>query len=117
MSTTLVKVQHKGAVTIPTHLRTQAGIAEGDMMEASFHKGKIILVPKVVIDRSSLPTADGDYTAAQRRVIDARLAEAEEDIKHGRVHGPFKTHEAMMTYLNKEVVEKPRATKVSRNKK
>ena len=117
MSTTLVKVQHKGAVTIPTHLRTQAGIAEGDMMEASFHEGKIIFVPKVLIDRSSFPTADGDYTPAQRRAIDARLAEAEEDIKHGRVHGPFKTHEAMMTFLNKEVVKKSHAKKVSRNKK
>jgi hypothetical protein len=28
---TLVKVQHKGQVTIPTRLRRQAGIAEGDL--------------------------------------------------------------------------------------
>lgn len=117
MSTTLVKVQHKGTVIIPTRLRTQAGIAEGDIMEASFHDGKIIFVPKVLIDRSSFPAADGDYTPAQRRVVDARLAEAEEDIKNGRVHGPFKTHEAMMAVLNKEVGKKPRATKSSRHKK
>ena len=81
MSTTLVKVQNKGAVTIPTHLRSQAGIAEGDMMEVSFHRGKIILVPKVVVDRSKFPNADDEYTLAQRRVVDARLAKAEKDIK------------------------------------
>ena len=78
-------------------------------MEVSLHKGKIILVPKAAIDRSSFPTADEDYTPAQRRAIDARLAEAEDDIKHGRVHGPFATHEAMMTFL-KGATGKPRKT-------
>src|ERR1700682_2822563 len=49
-STTLVKVQHKGQVSIPTRLRQQAGIAEGDMVEATFQRGHIVLTPKVVID-------------------------------------------------------------------
>jgi AbrB family looped-hinge helix DNA binding protein len=49
---TIVKVQHKGQVTIPTRLRTQAGIVEGDFVEATFHRGKIVLTPKLVIDRS-----------------------------------------------------------------
>jgi AbrB family looped-hinge helix DNA binding protein len=111
MSTTLVKVQHKGAVTIPTHLRTQAGIVEGDMMEASFHQGKIILIPKVVIDRSSFPTADADYTPAQRRVIDARLAKAEEDIKKGRTHGPFKTAAEASSFVSKEIKTRKAARK------
>lgn len=31
---TIVKVQHKGQVTIPARLRTQAGIVEGDLVEA-----------------------------------------------------------------------------------
>lgn len=93
----LVKVQHKGQVTIPTRLRTRAGISEGDLVEASFHRGKIILTPKLPVDRSQFPTADDEYTPAQRRAIDARLAESEEDLKrtagsdglrrHGRV-GP-----------------------------
>ncbi|OHB17955.1 MAG: hypothetical protein A2749_03005 [Parcubacteria group bacterium RIFCSPHIGHO2_01_FULL_45_26] len=29
-------------------------------------------------------------------------AEATEDIKNGRVHGPFKSHKAMMVALNKK---------------
>ena len=36
-------------------------------------------------------SADDEYTPAQRRVIDARLAEAAEDMKAGRVYGPFAT--------------------------
>jgi hypothetical protein len=64
------------------------------MMEVSFHQGKIILVSKVVIDRSKFPNANNandEYTPAQRKLIDARLAKAQEDIKHGRVRGPFST--------------------------
>jgi len=97
---TIVRVQHKGQVTIPTRLRTQAGIAEGDLIEASLKNGKIILTPKQVIDRSKFPSADDEYTPAQRRIIDARLTKSTEDIKKGRLHGPFETHEAMMQFLH-----------------
>src|SRR5438128_4558886 len=99
--TTLVKIQRKGQMTLPSRLRSAIGVAEGDMVEASVQRGKIVLTPKLVIDRSKLPNADDDYTPAQRRVIDARLAEAEADIRHGRVHGPFETHEEMMAFLEK----------------
>ena len=63
-------------------------------------RGKIILTPKVVIDRSKFPTADDEYTPEQRRIIDARLAESTEDIKKGRLYGPFDTHEEMMQFLH-----------------
>jgi AbrB family looped-hinge helix DNA binding protein len=99
---TLVKVQNKGQVTIPTRLRIQAGIEQGDVMEASFDKGRIVLVPKLLIDRSKFPTADDEYTPAQRKVIDARLAEADEDIKKGLVHGPFGGHKELMVFLHEK---------------
>src|SRR5687768_5883662 len=101
--TTLVKIQRKGQMTLPSRLREAIGVNEGDRLEASVHRGKIVLSPTLVIDRSKFPTADDEYTPAQRRVIDARLAEAEEDIKEGRVYGPFTTHKAMMAFLHKEV--------------
>jgi len=110
MNTTLVRVQHKGAVTIPTRLRTQAGIAEGDLMEVSFHRGKIVLVPKMVIDRSKFPNTDGEFTPAQRRGIDARLAKSDADIKHGRVYGPFATAKEMAASIEGNI-KKPRAPK------
>ena len=65
------------------------------MIEAAWEHGKIVLTPKLVIDRS----ADDEYTPEQRRVIDARLAEGLRDIKEGRVYGPFATHKEMMDSL------------------
>jgi len=78
---TIVKVQRKGQVTIPTRLRAQLGLVDGDLVEARAHRGRIVLTPKIIVDR--------EYTPAQRRVIDARLAKAEADIKAGRVSKPF----------------------------
>jgi AbrB family looped-hinge helix DNA binding protein len=98
---TLVKVQHNGQVTIPTRLRSRAGISEGDLVEASFRRGSIILTPKLVIDRSQFPTADDEYTPEQRRVTDARLAKSTEDIRKGRLYGPFETHEEMIAFLHR----------------
>ena len=53
---TIVKVQKKGLVTLPTRLRSQAGITDGDLIEATFQRGKIILTPKPVIDYRSFLT-------------------------------------------------------------
>lgn len=100
--TTLVRIHRKGQMTLPTRLRTLAGIAEGDLAEAAFQRGKIVITPKLAIDRSQFPTADDEYTPRQRRIIDARLAKADQDIKHGRVYGPFDTHEEFIAALHKE---------------
>jgi bifunctional DNA-binding transcriptional regulator/antitoxin component of YhaV-PrlF toxin-antitoxin module len=77
---TTARIQHKGQVTIPTSVRRQAG--------------RIVITPKPVIDE--------EYTPAQRRIIDVRLAEADEDIRHGRVQGPFESHKEFIASLHKE---------------
>ena len=82
---TIVKVQRKGQVTIPTRLRVQLGLVDGDLVEARAERGKIVLTPKMIVDR--------EYTPAQRRVIDARLAESLEQAERGHTYGPFGTHE------------------------
>lgn len=88
---TLVRIHRKGQMTLPSRLRTQAGISEGDLVEVAFARGKIVLTPKLVIDRSQFPNTDQEYTPEQRRIVDARLAKSDEDIKNGRVYGPFDT--------------------------
>ena len=103
MGTTLVKVQHKGQVTIPSRLRQQAGISEGDIVEATFQRGHIVLTPKVVLDRGVFSTADGEYTPAQRRAINARLAKADKEIKSGRVLGPFDNADDMIASIEREL--------------
>ena len=114
--TTLVKIHRKGQMTLPSRLRSAIGVAEGDLVEASVLRGKIVLTPKIVIDRSGFPTADDEYTPAQRRAIDARLAKSDQDIKHGRVYGPFETHKEFLASLHKES-EKLRKRKTSRAKR
>jgi AbrB family looped-hinge helix DNA binding protein len=98
---TLVKVQSKGQMTIPRRVRSAVGLSDGDLVEVKAVGKKIVITPQLVIDRSKFPAAD-EYTPAQRRFIDARLAKSDEDIKHGRVYGPYSTHEEFITALHRE---------------
>jgi AbrB family looped-hinge helix DNA binding protein len=107
--TTLVRIHRKGQMTLPSRIRTAVGVAEGDLIEASVHRGRIVLTPKLVIDRSKSATTDNEYTPAQRRVIDARLAKADEDIRRGRVYGPFNTAEEMAASVEAKIKALPAA--------
>jgi AbrB family looped-hinge helix DNA binding protein len=111
----VVKVQHKGQLTLPTGLRSQAGISEGDLIEAAFEGGRIVLTPKVLIDRSKPATTDDEYTPAQRRMIDARLARSTEEIKQGRTYGPFESHEDLIKFLHDQA-KKTRGKKTAKSK-
>ena len=103
LMTTLVKIQRKGQMTLPTRLRALAGIVEGDLVEAVFLRGKIVITPKIAIDRSQFPNADDEYTPAQRKIIDARLAKGLADIKAGRTLGPFNNADEMIAHMRGEL--------------
>lgn len=96
------KIQNKGQVTIPTAVRRQAGLTKGDLVNFVFQRGKIVITPKIVIDRATFPTADDEYTPAQRRVIDARLKRSFEEVKRGHTAGPFDTAEEFIADLHRE---------------
>jgi AbrB family looped-hinge helix DNA binding protein len=104
------KIRNKGQVTIPTAVRRQAGLSKGDLVNFAFQRGKIVITPKLVIDRSRFPTADDEYTPAQRRIIDARLAKADADMRAGRVSKAFSDHGEFVTARRKEAA-KPGARK------
>jgi AbrB family looped-hinge helix DNA binding protein len=111
---TTTKIQHKGQVTIPTRVRKQAGLSRGDVVEFSYQRGKIVITPKVLIDRSKFPTADDEYTPKQRRIIDVRLAESEEDLKQGRTYGPFDTADEMIAHMKAALKKRASAKKTKR---
>ncbi len=67
----LIKVRDKYQVTLPATVRRKVGIAIGDLLEAQVKDAKITLTPK--------------------RVVDRELALALEDVKKGRVYGPFRS--------------------------
>ena len=116
MSATLVRVQNKGQVTIPTKLRKQAGIVEGDLVEAVYQRGHIVLRPKLVVNRAAFHTADDEYTPAQRRIINARLAKSDQEIKKGRTFGPFNTADEMIASVQEELKKRAVKTKPKRSR-
>jgi AbrB family looped-hinge helix DNA binding protein len=113
---TLVKIHRKGQMTLPTRLRTQAGISEGDLLEAAFHRGKIVLTPTLAIDRSKFSNADDEYTPQQRRIVDTRLAESAEDLKRGRTFGPFNTADEMIASMKAQLKKRSLSRKPKRSR-
>jgi len=78
----LVKVKEKYQVTLPASVRRKAGLAVGDLLEANVEGKKITLTPKSVVDRE--------------------LALALEDVRKGRVYGPFSSAKEAIQFLHRE---------------
>ena len=110
------KIQNKGQVTIPTSVRRQAGLSKGDLVNFTFQRGKIVITPKLVIDRPTFPTADDEYSPEQRRIIDARLAVGLADLKAGRTSGPFDTADEMIAHMKRGLKKKAAGRKVTRSR-
>jgi AbrB family looped-hinge helix DNA binding protein len=100
--TSIVKLQKKGQLTIPNHMREQIGLAEGDYIQVASRGSKIILEPAQVATR---PAAE-ELRPAQKRQLDARLAEGLADVKAGCVHGPFATAKEASVYIERVVGER-----------
>ena len=107
----LVKVQNKGQMTIPSRVRSAVGLSDGDLVEVKAVGKKIVITPQLVIDRTKFPTAADEYTPEQRRVINARLAEAEKS----PYYGPFRSGAEIAAFLRKRTRSaKPAKSKKSR---
>ena len=87
-----VTVKSKTHLTVPEKVRRQAGIKAGDRVQFKVSGGIINIIP-------DLPSADDEYTPAQRRVIDAQLRQASK----GPYHGPFATADEAIKFLRKEI--------------
>jgi len=75
------------------------------LLKASVQRGKIILTPA-----AGRGVKDDEYTAAQRRLIDARLAKADEDLKKGRTFGPFDTADEMIASIKEQLKKRAKAS-------
>lgn len=87
-----VTVKNKAALTVPAEVQRRAGIKAGDRVEFKVSDGVINIIPKP-------PAGDEEYKPAQRRIIDARLAQA----RKGPYHGPFDTADQAIEFLHKEI--------------
>ena len=77
----IVTVKNKYQIVIPQHVREQVHIEIGDLLEAAVENGKITFTPKSLVDR--------------------HLAEGLEDIRKGRIHGPYASAEEAITVLER----------------
>jgi hypothetical protein len=79
-----ITVKNKTALLVPPTVQRKAGTEVGDRLEFRVSGGMINIVPK-------LPAAEDEYTPRQRRMIDARLDKAAEEVKKGHVSPAFET--------------------------
>jgi AbrB family looped-hinge helix DNA binding protein len=77
-----VKVGVSRQVVIPKKLYAELGLSPGDYLEVELQEDKLVLTPKMLIEK--------------------RLAEGLEDIKRGRVYGPFSTAKKAVRSLHRE---------------
>ena len=75
----MVTVNEEYQVLIPQNLCEQIGLHVGDELEAKVERGKITLTRKSLVHQA--------------------IVEGLEDIKRGRVYGPFDTVDAMLASL------------------
>jgi AbrB family looped-hinge helix DNA binding protein len=87
----IVTIKNKYQVVIPQGVRKQVGVRIGDVLEAQADKGKIVFTPKSIVDRA--------------------LAEGLDDLKKGRVHGPFASAAEMLAALKGKGRKPARRTK------
>jgi bifunctional DNA-binding transcriptional regulator/antitoxin component of YhaV-PrlF toxin-antitoxin module len=96
-----VTVKKKTPLVVPPAIQRRAGLTVGKQVEFTAIGGVITITPK-------LPAADDEYTPEQRRIIDARLANA----RKGPYYGPFDTADEAVKFLRKEI----RTRKASKRK-
>ena len=87
-----VTVKNKTPLVVPLAVRRMARFKGGEELELRASGGVITITPK-------LPSADDEYTPAQRRAIDARLAAA----RKGPYYGPFETAEEAIKFVRRQV--------------
>ena len=75
----------KGQITIPSEVRSKLGMVDGDQLDLEVRSNCVVLKPHPV----------DEPTVAQRKIIDAKLTEGLEDVKQGRLHGPFDSIQAL----------------------
>ncbi|MBI2912586.1 MAG: AbrB/MazE/SpoVT family DNA-binding domain-containing protein [Chloroflexi bacterium] len=87
----LTKVTRNFQVSIPKEIRERLRLQEGDFIEVSERDGQIVMVPKKLIDADQAWFWSAEWQKGEREV--------DEDLRAGRVIGPFKTVEEMKKHF------------------
>jgi AbrB family looped-hinge helix DNA binding protein len=83
----LIQVREKAQITIPSKIRKELGIKKGDYLEIAKEDDRIVITPKILIEKVSVNlSAKGEEM----------LKEAIDDIKKGKV----KIHDNVTHLIN-----------------
>jgi len=88
----LVQVREKAQITLPSKIRKALHIKEGDYLEAEVEDNKIVLIPKILVDKAKAVTLS--------KKGEEMLKEALEDVKKGKVR-KFKKVQELIDDLHK----------------
>jgi bifunctional DNA-binding transcriptional regulator/antitoxin component of YhaV-PrlF toxin-antitoxin module len=87
----IITLQSRNTITIPRELRSALDLEPGMPLAARVEKGSLVLTPVAVVPRTVALSASGR----------AKEAEADEDIREGRV-SEFESTEALLDELGRE---------------
>ena len=87
----LSKITRNYQVSIPKKIRDALGLQEGDFMEIEARDGEIVMVPKKLIDADQAWFWTPEWQEGEREV--------DEDLRAGRIIGPFKNIEEMKKHF------------------
>ncbi len=87
----LAKITRNFQVSIPKNVREALGLQEGDFVEVQERDGEIVMVPKRLIDAGQAWFWSPEWQAGEREV--------DEELRAGRVVGPFKSVEEMKKHF------------------
>ena len=83
----LIQVREKAQITIPSKIRKELGIKKGDYLEIVKEDDRIVIIPKILIEKTSVNlSAKGEEM----------LKEAIDDVKKGKV----KIHDNLTHLIN-----------------
>jgi len=88
----LIQVREKAQVTILSKIRKELGIKKGDYLEIVKEDDRIVIIPKILIDKVSINlSAQGEEM----------LKEAIDDVRKGKVKIYNNVIHLIMTFTNK----------------
>ena len=86
-----VKIGASRQVAIPKKIHDELHLRAGDYLEIELRNGTLVLTPKTLVDKH----------------LGERLSEALDDVRKGRVHGPFESAKEAVQSLRRSY-KKPR---------
>jgi len=90
----LVKIIRHGQITLPAKFRKALGLREGDYLEVEMERDRIILKPKVILDREEaikklhelMDKVQARNTDFSEEEVERDVAEAIQAVRHGKPH-------------------------------